>query len=150
MHAGTLTCCARSFFFCSTLMARTLEPCAILDSAIMGHRIVLCAGVFKSCESIAFVIWCRPVITSGAYRRPNTAANKNLKSDVSPAYTTSPIAFPIVQPIGPTTMCAMNTAGTNEQNGTTIILITSGHIFLKNFSRYTRTNPAIIAAMTCP
>ena len=37
--------------------------------------------------------------------------------------------------MGPTIVCAMITAGTREQNGTTIMLTTSGHIFLKNFSR---------------
>ena len=41
----------------------------------------------------------------------------------------------MVQPMGPTTMWAMNTAGTSEQNGTTIMLTTAGQCFLKNFSR---------------
>ena len=40
MHAGMFTCWARSFLFCSTVMASTAEPCAMLDSAIMGHSVV--------------------------------------------------------------------------------------------------------------
>ena len=52
--------------------------------------------------------------------------------------------------MGPTTVCAMMTAGSREQKGTTIMLITCGQILRKNFSRYTSTKPAMIAAMTWP
>ena len=40
MNAGMLTCWARSFFFCSTDMATTAEPWAMLESAIMGQSVV--------------------------------------------------------------------------------------------------------------
>jgi len=68
----------------------------------------------------------------------------------SPIYTTEAMASPIFQPMGPTTVWATITAGTSEQKGTTIMLTTSGQIFLKNFSRYTSTKPAKMAAMTWP
>ena len=42
---------------------------------------------------------------------------------------------PIFQPIGPTMVCAISTAGTSAQKGTTTMRMTSGQIFWKNFSR---------------
>ena len=44
--------------------------------------------------------------------------------------------------------CDALTASTSEKNGTTIIEITFGQIFVKNFSRNTRQNPARIAGIT--
>ena len=55
----------------------------------------------------------------------------------------------MTQPIGPKIVWATKTANTNEQNGTIIILMAAGDIFLKNFSKYTNANPAKIAGMTC-
>ena len=45
------------------------------------------------------------------------------------------MAEPIFQPIGPRIKCAHITASIKLQNGTTIIEITAGVIFLKNLSR---------------
>ena len=143
------TCWARSFFFWSTLIASTAEPWAMLDRAIMGHRLVP-PYRFTSWESMALVMWCRPVITMGAYSRPKRAANSQRTLEVRPAYTTEAMASPICHPMGPTMVWATRTAGTREQKGTTIMLTTSGQIFLKNFSRYTSTKPASMAAMTWP
>ena len=60
------------------------------------------------------------------------------------------MAVPIFQPIGPTSVCAIITAGTSEQNGTTIIEITAGVMRRKKRSKYTKTKPARMAEITCP
>lgn len=121
----------------------------MFDSAIIGHRMVLPVAAI-SWESMALVIWCRPVITSGAYSRPKMAAKNRRYGDVRPEYTIWAMPSPSLQPIGPTIVCEMSTASSSEQNGTTIMLMTSGHILRKRRSRYTSTKPAIMAAMTCP
>ena len=46
-------------------MASTLEPWAILLRAIMGQSMVPPVEV-TSWESTALVMWCSPVITTGA------------------------------------------------------------------------------------
>ena len=83
IHAGIETCFSSSFFLCKYIIARTADPWAILDKAIIGHSNVppTCAINWRS---IAFVIWCNPVITSGAYINPNTPANNQLNDDVNP------------------------------------------------------------------
>ena len=87
-------------------------------------------------------------MTSGAYRAPNSAAKTTRKLKDRPAFTTLAMASPMAQPMGPTTRCAMNAAGTSDMNGTTIMRTTSGHTLVKNFSRYTRTKAASSDAMT--
>ena len=88
------------------------------------------------------------MITSGAYTKPKIAPNTILSDPVIPAYTTEEMTEPIFHPIGPSTKCAAITESTKLQKGTTIIEITDGQIFLKNFSRYTSVNAARIAGMT--
>ena len=80
--------------------------------------------------------------------KPKTAPNTIRKEPVIPANTTEEMAEPIFQPIGPKTKCAAITARTRLQNGTTIIEMTAGVIFRKNFSRYTSVNAARIAGIT--
>ena len=60
------------------------------------------------------------------------------------------MASPIFQPMGPTMVWAMTTAGTSEQKGTTIMRTTSGQCFCQNRSRYTSTKPASMAEITWP
>lgn len=58
------------------------------------------------------------------------------------------MASPMAQPMGPTTRWAMNTAGTSDMKGTTIMRTTSGVTLVKNFSSPTSTKAAMSAAMT--
>lgn len=99
------------------MMAKTAEPWAIFDKAIIGHKFVDPKSAI-SCISMALVIWWRPVITKGAYRNPNTALNNQLIEDVNPVFTIFEIQLPTVQPIGPKITCAAKTVGNNENNGT--------------------------------
>ena len=68
-------------------------------------------------------MWCNPVITSGAYTKPNTAANSHFTEEFKPAHTIFEIQSPTTHPIGPNTVCANITANNNEKNGTVIIEI---------------------------
>ena len=105
----------------------------MLDSAIMGQSMVVPVSAM-SCRSMALVMWCRPVMTSGAYRPPKMAPNSTRNGPDMPAITTLPTAVPSVQPMGPTMKCAVMTPRSSEQNGTTIICTTDGVIFLKKRS----------------
>ena len=69
---------------------------------------------------------------------PNTAPNTTLKVPVIPANTTAETAAPTFQPTGPSTKWAAMTDSSRLKKGTTIMEITWGVIFRKNFSRYTR------------
>ena len=86
IHAGIETCFASSLSFCKTIIAKTAEPWAILDKAIIDQRIVP-PKELANWVSIAFVIWCKPVITNGAYKKPNTPANNQFTDDVNPDQT---------------------------------------------------------------
>ena len=65
-------------------MPSTAEPCAMLESAIMGHSIVPPKSAI-SCISMALDMWCRPVMTSGAYTKPKMAPNTTRKEPEMPA-----------------------------------------------------------------
>ena len=67
---------------------------------------------------MAFVIWCNPVITSGAYKKPNNALNNQLIDEVKPVFTIDEIQLPIAQPTGPNTTLAAITVGNSENSGT--------------------------------
>ena len=56
----------------------------MLDRAIMGHSMVPPKSAM-SCRSMALDMWCRPVITSGAYRAPKIAPKFARKGPVMPA-----------------------------------------------------------------
>ena len=55
------------------MMPVTADACAMLDRAIIGQTGVP-PRLWIICISMASVVWCTPVITSGAYRKPNSAA----------------------------------------------------------------------------
>src|SRR5699024_344711 len=120
---------------------------AIFDRAIIGHKPVPPKSA-TNCVSIAFVIWCKPVITSGEYRAPKIKPNNQETGPVKPAYTTLEIQVPTVQPIGPKTVCAKIMAGTNDKNGTKIIEIISGMYLRQNFSSQASDKPANMAGNT--
>ena len=79
-------------------------------------------------------MWCRPVITSGAYTAPKMAPNKTRKGPEMPAITMLPIHVPMIQPMGPTMKWAVITPSKSEQKGTTIICMRAGVILLKKRS----------------
>ena len=140
IQAGTAISLRLVFPLLAKIVAATAVPWAIFDKAIIGHNNVVPAWVavvdaFINSKSIAFVIWCNPVITKGEYKNPNTDANNQFNDDVKPANTTDEIADPIFQPIGPKIVWATIIVINSEKNGTNIICTTSGIIFLKNFSR---------------
>ena len=59
------------YFGFKNTVAATAEPWAMFDKAIIGHSRVVpaCVAVavwLINSKSIAFVMWCKPVITSGA------------------------------------------------------------------------------------
>ena len=116
------------------MIARTAEPCAIFDKAIIGQRFVEPKSAIN-CISIAFVIWCKPVITKGAYKKPKTALNNQLIEEVKPVLTIFEIQLPIVQPTGPKMTWAAKTVGSRENNGTNIIEIDCGIYLRKKISR---------------
>ena len=90
----------------------------MLDSAISGHTGVP-PMLWIICMSIASVVWCTPVITSGAYRKPNSAAPTGAKLPVITAFTAQATPSPIMRPNGPISACARNTASSSETTGTT-------------------------------
>ena len=71
-------------FFCSTIMASTADAWAMLDRAIIGHSMVP-PNCWDSVVSMALVMWCRPVMTSGAYSRPKMGAKTQRRLPVRPA-----------------------------------------------------------------
>ena len=120
----------------------------MLDSAIMGHSMVPPKSA-TSCRSMALDMWCRPVMTSGAYTKPNTAPKMTRNGPEMPAYTADETAEPMAQPMGPSTKWAAMTDSTRLQKGTTIIEMTAGQTLRKKRSRYTRVKAASMAGMTC-
>jgi len=116
------------------MIASTAEPCAIFDNAIIGHKLVEPKSAIN-CISMAFVIWCNPVITSGAYKKPNNALNNQLIDEVNPVFTIDEIQLPIAQPTGPNTTLAAITVGNSENSGTKIIEIDCGIYLRKKISK---------------
>lgn len=71
------------------------------------------------CISIASVVWWTPVITSGAYRKPNSAAPIGAKLPVITALTAQATPSPIMRPNGPISVWARKVASSSDSTGTT-------------------------------
>ena len=93
-------------------------------------------------------MWCIPVITSGAYRKPKMIEPITANLPVSNTWNICPTKSPKILPTGPIIAWAKNTVITRDIRGTITILIDSCTTLLSLVSIYPRVSPAKIAGIT--